>query len=119
MTYKIKKVFMLRDGALKPGGVEVMMLNTAILLNKVHQIEVVLLTGESSDRFAEMFQSNGLQVIRIPIGREVPLYKTVKAVVKACKSENEFFILQAHLFRESIIIRLANLFLEKSKTVFR
>lgn len=119
MTTAVKKVFMIRDGSLKPGGVEYMMLNTALRLKKDYDIETVLLTGETSDRLAAMFKESGLSVIRIPLGRTASFSKSVAAVVKVCSSEKEPFVLQAHLFRESMVIRLAKRSLPLARTVFR
>lgn len=114
----MKKILFVRKSNLLTGGVEMQMLRTALWLRDHGVATSLLATDDPDGRLAELFSSNGFEVVHCPLQGNGYMTKAVTAILKTVKVHH-ITHLQSHMFRESMVCRYVKLFNSDVVNVFR
>lgn len=101
-------LFYYRGGALKPGGVEVMIARQAKWLQARSIVNPVVIIHQNNTALADFFSRQEIRVLYIPVVHTRSIFSTAAYLKKLIDAEPGKKILQSHLFRESIICRLVH-----------
>lgn len=94
------------------------MLRTALWLRE-HGVALSLLaTDDPEGRLAELFRSNGFEVVYCPLQGKGYMIKAVSTLLQAVRL-HQITHIQAHMFRESMVCRFVKLFNSDLVNVFR
>ncbi len=102
------RVLFLRKSNTQPGGVEMQMIRQARWLKVQRITNSVLATDDLQSPLAMLFKQEGFEVWKCPMSGSGYLWKAVKTLQPLLKNSG-IKILQAHMFRESIICRAVRL----------
>lgn len=111
------KILLVRRSLKQPGGIELQMLNTAIYLRETGKYELALLTDKADLPLARIFSEKGFETHIVPFD-EYNVVSLGWKISRITRSGN-FSIIQAYLFRESILCRISRIFNPAPHHVYR